>query len=611
MEPSNKSYQVTAPESTNKLNAPDVKSKALNKTRDVAQSGRSNIFPGREIEGVNHTRPLALLLDMSGDERVAMTWALAALPTAEIRPINKADLKWESKRGALTRVRALKPEVFAVFASDLSMQSARSAMIVLAALSGARRVVMADRSGRALERSRTGAMLVEAPRLALELLIGYGLLVPLSWLLTVFLALSLRFRDAARASRTAGAELESEKPSRGALYIRATPSSMAEGGMHTHTSGLASGAAALGHRLTMLVNSAAGLQLPPHNCVSIKPSTSFTATKAMFELWNNIAFTIRSLQLVGRGDCSLDEIDFIYQRYSRFNWTGVALSLVTGLPLALEYNASEIWVSRNWDPIAQLWLLKRFEQLNLRGADLIFVVSEVERRNLTRAGIGSERIIVNPNGVDTDTFSPDCGGDEVRRSLGVANKTVVGFAGTFGPWHGAPVLAEAALLVSKSGQCHFLFVGEGEQRSEAEAIIEAAGSIVGATFTGRIPHALVPSYLDACDILVSPHVESADGSEFFGSPTKLFEYMAMAKPVIASRLGQIADVIADGESGLLVEPGDSSALARAIERLAQDHALRARLGTAARSAVVEQYSWRHNAARVFGAARTFNTQVER
>jgi glycosyltransferase involved in cell wall biosynthesis len=235
----------------------------------------------------------------------------------------------------------------------------------------------------------------------------------------------------------------------------------------------------------------------------------------------------------------------------------------------------------------------------------------VERRNLTRAGIGSERIIVNPNGVDTDTFSPDCGGDEVRRSLGVANKTVVGFAGTFGPWHGAPVLAEAALLVSKSGQCHFLFVGEGEQRSEAEAIIEAAGSIVGVTFTGRIPHALVPSYLDACDILVSPHVESADGSEFFGSPTKLFEYMAMAKPVIASRLGQIADVIADGESGLLVEPGDSSALARAIERLAQDHALRARLGTAARSAVVEQYSWRHNAARVFGAARTFNTQVER
>jgi glycosyltransferase involved in cell wall biosynthesis len=120
-----------------------------------------------------------------------------------------------------------------------------------------------------------------------------------------------------------------------------------------------------------------------------------------------------------------------------------------------------------------------------------------------------------------------------------------------------------------------------------------------ATFTGRIAHDRVPAYLDACDLLVAPHVPAADGSEFFGSPTKLFEYLAMMRPVVASRLGQIASVIVDGENGLLVEPNDPVALARAIERLANDESLRARLGAAARQTVIERYTWQHNAARVF------------
>src|SRR5207302_846103 len=130
------------------------------------------------------------------------------------------------------------------------------------------------------------------------------------------------------------------------------------------------------------------------------------------------------------------------------------------------------------------------------------------------------------------------------------------------------------------------------------------GSALQATFTGRIPHDDVAAYLDACEILVAPHVPATDGSEFFGSPTKLFEYMAMAKPVIASRLGQIAEVIRDGENGLLIEPGDAVALARAIERLTGDQSLRERLGVRARQTVVAQYTWHHNAARIFDTVST-------
>ena len=116
-------------------------------------------------------------------------------------------------------------------------------------------------------------------------------------------------------------------------------------------------------------------------------------------------------------------------------------------------------------------------------------------------------------------------------------------------------------------------------------------------FAGRIPHSEVPAYLDACDILLSPHVPMPDGSAFFGSPTKLFEYMAMEKAIAASRLGQIGDVIEDGVSGLLLEPGSVDELVAAIEKLAGDAELRERLGRAARATVLERYTWRASAKR--------------
>ena len=534
--------------------------------------------------------PRVLLLDLSGDSIASTKWAAAQFGRADVKAINKADLKWASKREALASARAFSPQIFCIFTIDLRTQSRVAALMLFAVLAGARQVVIGDGNGNIVRRSRLGVLLLEAPRLALELLTGYVLILPISWLLTEVLGLALLLRSVVRASRNNTARPHTRM---NALYIRATLASGAEGGMQTHVAGFLSASAALGHRLESIES---GSRRRDDVSIAINPSRAFGATKVLFEMWNNLVFTANSLTA---DKAALDDIHFIYQRYSRFNWTGVALSVVTGLPLALEFNGSEVWVSRQWDPIGQLWLLKRFERLNQRAADTIFVVSDVERRNLIHEGVHHKKIIVNANGVDTDRFRPERGGRDIRRILGIDNKTVVGFVGTFGPWHGAPVLAEAARVMMPATTCHFLFVGDGDQHAQTESIIRASG--VSATFTGRIPHDDVPAYLDACDILVSPHVSATDGSEFFGSPTKLFEYMAVSKPVIASRLGQIADVIRDSENGLLVEPGDPSALAHAIERLAQDESLRARLGAAARDTVIKGYTWRHNAARVFEA----------
>ena len=120
-------------------------------------------------------------------------------------------------------------------------------------------------------------------------------------------------------------------------------------------------------------------------------------------------------------------------------------------------------------------------------------------------------------------------------------------------------------------------------------------------FTGSVAHDRVPALLDACDILVAPHVPLADGSDFFGSPTKVFEYMAMGKAIVASRLGQIGEVLADQETALLVEPGNVSELAAAIVKLVESDELRARLGAKAREVAEREFTWKHNAQRVLEA----------
>ncbi|HTG16982.1 MAG TPA: hypothetical protein VK747_17165, partial [Blastocatellia bacterium] len=166
-------------------------------------------------------RALAVLLDLSGDKRASAEWVARELPRSQIQSINKTDLKWGSKREALALVRDLRPDVFAVFTPDLRTQSARSAMALFGAMAGARLTVFGDSSGRVIRRSRVSALAIDAPRLALELLFGYLVTVPLSWLLTEMLSLALRFRETVRASRSRRAT-DNQSPLAG-LYVKATP----------------------------------------------------------------------------------------------------------------------------------------------------------------------------------------------------------------------------------------------------------------------------------------------------------------------------------------------------------------------------------------------------
>ncbi|MGB0721604.1 MAG: glycosyltransferase family 4 protein, partial [Gammaproteobacteria bacterium] len=300
---------------------------------------------------------------------------------------------------------------------------------------------------------------------------------------------------------------------------------------------------------------------------------------------------------------------FIYQRYGVNNFSGVELARHWGVPLLLEYNGSEIWVNRNWGrSLGDEEGALRIETLNLKSADLVVPVSEVLGDELLERGVPRERILVNANGVDPDRYHPDVAAGRVRERLGLGARRVIGFIGTFGPWHGAEMLLESFIqlldLRPDLDDVHLLLIGDGAAMPSIRRRIAEAGVAARVSLPGRVPQALGPDYLAACDVLVSPHVPNADGSRFFGSPTKLFEYMAMGRPIVASDLEQIGALLTHEETALLVPPAEPEALARAVARLLDDTALGERLAAQARRVVMDRHSWaRHTQRSLAGLQR--------
>jgi len=288
--------------------------------------------------------------------------------------------------------------------------------------------------------------------------------------------------------------------------------------------------------------------------------------------------------------------DAIYQRHTAFNVVGAVLSRWWRVPFVLEFNSSEVWKGRHWGGVRLLTIARMVEQVNLRAADQVIVVSRPLREQLIVQGVDPTKVLVNPNGVDPTRFEPGDDGAAVRARLGLDSSVVVCFSGTFGVWHGIPTLAATlprVLAARPDVRC--VLLGDGPLRHLVENLDPRI------MLPGLVPHAEVPEYLAAADILVSPHGKQVDGGEFFGSPTKLYEYMAAGRAIVASAVGQIGEVLEDDVTAALVTPDDPDALCAAIVRLVDDARVRARLGGAAREQAVAQHTWRQNAERLLAA----------
>lgn len=295
--------------------------------------------------------------------------------------------------------------------------------------------------------------------------------------------------------------------------------------------------------------------------------------------------------LLEKGD---EKPDFVYQRYGRNNYAGLLYARHIGVPFVLEYNGSEIWMSKNWvHPLRYESVTNEIERCVLIHADLVVGNAEAFRSELVSKGVEEERILIVPNGVDPERFTPSISGKSVRKSLGIGEEEiVVSFVGSFGPWHGAETLAMTIPIVTaKNKRIKYLFIGRGVRLENVEKIVLMSGTADKVIFTGFVDRKIMPEYLAASDILISPQVPNPDGTPFFGSPTKLFEYMSMGKAIVASDLDQIGALLTHEEDAILVPPGDANKLAEAILLLAEDSNLRDSLGNQARRVAMNKYSW--------------------
>jgi glycosyltransferase involved in cell wall biosynthesis/ubiquinone/menaquinone biosynthesis C-methylase UbiE len=311
---------------------------------------------------------------------------------------------------------------------------------------------------------------------------------------------------------------------------------------------------------------------------------------------------------------------YIYERLCQANFCGAALSRELNIPYIVEYNGSEISMTRSFGGVGLTHedVFVGAEDVAFRQATMITVVSQVLKDSLVERGVDAAKILVNPNGADPDVYAPMAPDAKraLRAELGFTDADrVVGFSGTFGGWHGIDVLAEAIpAICAAAPTARFLLIGDGTHKPLIDAAVAEHSLVTRVKSMGRVPQAEGARLLAACDLYVSPHNSHMVDSKFFGSPTKLFEYMAMGEGIVGSDLEQLgevlspalrvadfdnADLTVTNERSVLCTPGDVNEFVKAVVALVDRPAVSSALGRNARQAVFDFYSWRQHVDRVW------------
>lgn len=306
----------------------------------------------------------------------------------------------------------------------------------------------------------------------------------------------------------------------------------------------------------------------------------------------------------------LAQCDVFHERYTVMSLGGVWAARRLSIPLILEVHADVINQEMPLHKRPLQGLQHSLAELTtrecFRQASKIIVVSRAVGDSLQMNWqVPARKIEVVPNAVDVESF--DLAGDcsEVRAELGLTREPIVMFIGSFQHWHGMDrLIAAFAKVTAQIPEARLVLVGEGVTvtHAELEAQADQLGLRHNLVLTGGVAYAKIPALLQAADVAVVPYPDLS--APLWFSPLKLYEYMAAARAIVASNVGQVAEVLTDGDSALLVKPGDLEALSAAIIRLLTDKSLRLRLGQSARREALAKHSWRSRAEKLEGIYRS-------
>lgn len=373
------------------------------------------------------------------------------------------------------------------------------------------------------------------------------------------------------------------------LYLHRTQGMGVE---RVHISGIANAFRAAGCRVDIC--SPAGMELDgadaaaesgggAHGLSRLSRYTPELVFELMEMLYNLIA--LRQVR-----QCGLERYDLIFERYAIFSCAGLILARIRKIPFVLEvnYTSSSPLVrqrSRLLKPLAFA-----LDKLLFRSATLLTPVSSALQRELIEVfHVPESKIVVLANAVDPASFTP-------RSHPTDGAGRIIGFVGGFYPWHGLNLLIDAFKLIhGQFPQARIMLVGDGPELAAIKQQVETLGLMYSVTFAGRVNHGQLP------DLMRNFHVGVMPDSNDYGSPMKIFEYMALGVPVIAPDYSPIQDVITHGQQGLIFRRRDIAALAAALGRVLADDDLAKTMGEAGRACVEKEHNWNANVAKITAA----------
>ena len=293
-----------------------------------------------------------------------------------------------------------------------------------------------------------------------------------------------------------------------------------------------------------------------------------------------VRFTRRrflSIVLFFKGLIEREGIDVVNTHSSKDSWLVLPAARIAGnRPLAVRTRHLSTPVGTN--------LLSRFLYNSL--PHFVITTGEAIREQMIRVNrFDPEKIVSIPTGVDTETFDPGAGHDDLREELGLPPHTpLVGAVSVIRSWKGLDYLVRAMPLILREvpgARC--VIAGEGPYRKALERTIEASAAADMVYLLGHRED--TAALFHSFDVVVHPSYANE------GVPQTLLQAMAMKKPVVATDLAPLKEVVIDGETGILVPSRDPGGIARAVIRLLGDRELAAQLGERGRKLVASSYSY--------------------
>ncbi|MBW6499459.1 MAG: glycosyltransferase family 4 protein [Bacteroidales bacterium] len=233
------------------------------------------------------------------------------------------------------------------------------------------------------------------------------------------------------------------------------------------------------------------------------------------------------------------------------------------------------------------WAVKLIDTICMHLADKIIVLSDWSKTRLHVLGrVPISKILVFPSGTDTELFHPIRKEDACRKLKLSPASLYVGFIGSFFAYQGIDILIEAApLVLEKIPDTRFLLVGDGPMRIAWEKKVQEKDVQSRFIFTGHVPYQEVPNYIGAMDVCVAPHHQETNQA----SPVKLFDYMASGRPIVASDIDVVREIVKDSGCAILPEPGDAKSFAQGILFLLENHEVKQQMAEKARKYAVMYY----------------------